>query len=102
MSDLIATRAIFAKVTYEGDREILEKNIHSIKMTIPSLYTFFEDMKYLEPCAKVLRALLPPKTKQSTYRGLMSIYIQPRDVLVEHSHNDLRVHNPEQPMRLGA
>lgn len=102
VSNLITTHSIFTRVSSQEDRDALKKNIHSIRTTIPSLYTFFEDMKYLEPCAKVLRALLPPRTKQSTYCGLTSIYRQPKDILVEHTHNDLRVHACERhAARLG-
>jgi hypothetical protein len=53
-------------------------------------------MKYLEPCAKVLKALLPSKTKQSVYRGLMGSYFEPPSLLVEHAYNDMRTHNTQQ------
>ena len=40
---------------------ILER-IRFIKYIIPSLYMFLEDTKYLEPYAKILKAILPAKS----------------------------------------
>ncbi|KAL9631872.1 MAG: hypothetical protein Q9164_005658 [Protoblastenia rupestris] len=37
----------------------------SIEHVIPSIHTFLEDTKYLEPPARILKELLPDKTKQS-------------------------------------
>lgn len=74
-------------------REQLRRNISLVKTPIPSLYTFFEDIKYLEPCAKVMKTLLPFKTRQSIHKSLMGSYFEQQDPLVEHAYDDLRVHD---------
>lgn len=39
--------------------------VHSI---IPSLHTFLEDTKYLDPCAKIFKQLLPRNSTRSVYQ----------------------------------
>ncbi|XTI91881.1 hypothetical protein V2W45_1246822, partial [Cenococcum geophilum] len=41
---------------------ILERLKNFLKR-IPSLYTFFKNIKYLKPCSKVVKRLLPNKFK---------------------------------------
>jgi hypothetical protein len=96
ISDAIDNNEIFPKIKDRESRNTLRRNICSLDNSVPSLQTFFEDMKYLEPCAKVLKALLPSKTKQSVCRGLMGSYFEPPILLVEHAYNDLRTHDTRQ------
>ncbi|KAK0972647.1 hypothetical protein LTR54_017522 [Friedmanniomyces endolithicus] len=44
---------------------------------VPSLYTFFEDLKCLEPAAKIIRKLLPPGEKTSLRSSLSAHYFAP-------------------------
>jgi hypothetical protein len=66
----------------------------SMSCLIPSLFTFFENLKYLEPCAKVLRGLLPPKQKRSIFEALSACYVSPDQLHVEYSHHDIRTQVP--------
>lgn len=93
ISDMMSTNKIFASVVDASERAKILANLKSVRFMIPSLFTFFEDLKYLEPCAKVLKALLPPRSKQSVTRGLMGSYFRQEKLLVEHANNDVRVHN---------
>ncbi|KAM0714194.1 hypothetical protein Q7P37_009981 [Cladosporium fusiforme] len=92
ISDLVAANKIFTRVTDAGQRGTILANLRSIQDMIPSLFTFFEDLKYLEPCAKVLKALLPPRGRQSVSRGLMGSYFQQEKLLVQHANGDTRTH----------
>lgn len=58
-------------------REQLLANLTSFDGMIPSLYTFFEDLKYLEPAAKIIRKLLPPGEKRSLRSSLSAHYFAP-------------------------
>jgi hypothetical protein len=89
ISDMMLTKKIFGTVADEEDRATILASLLSVRSMIPSLFTFFEDLKYLEPCAKVLKALLPPGTRKSLTRGLMGSYFQEEEVLVEHASKDL-------------
>ena len=51
-------------------RHRILKNILAIDYIIPSLYTFFEDTKWLEPCAKILRKIIPTNSKTSIRRSM--------------------------------
>lgn len=93
ISDMISTDKIFKRVTDERERASILAKLLSIRNMIPSLFTFFEDIKYLEPCAKVLKALLTPGTKKSVSRGLTGSFFQQEKVLIEHGSKDLRIHS---------
>ena len=53
-------RILFPTIEDPQARADLWTRICSFDYCIPSLYTFLEDTKYLEPCAKILKSLLPP------------------------------------------
>ena len=57
---------LFPKITFSTTRAQILQELLKILMLIPSLATFFEDSKWLEPVAKIIRKLLPPKCKKST------------------------------------
>ena len=58
-------RVLFPLVSEGSSRTQLLQNILGIDCMIPSLFTFFEDTKWLEPAAKIIRGLLPPGKKGS-------------------------------------
>ena len=60
------TRQLFPMVADLTLRSRLLQRVLEIPYMIPSLYTFFEDTKWLEPCAKILRSLLPPGCRENT------------------------------------
>ncbi len=49
----------------QPERDRLWERISSLECIIPSIYTFLEDTKYLEPCARVMKELLPLEDKES-------------------------------------
>ena len=57
--------------------------ISSIPCIIPSLHTFLEDTKYLEPCCKILREILPPRSKGTISQRFRRIHDRPLDASVE-------------------
>jgi Protein of unknown function (DUF3723) len=59
-------RILFPQISGEITRGQILNRILKIQERVPSLFTFFEDTKYLEPCAKALRFLLPPIPPRST------------------------------------
>ncbi|ERF68657.1 hypothetical protein EPUS_05718 [Endocarpon pusillum Z07020] len=59
-------RVIFPQISREITRGQILNRILETPERIPSLFTFFEDTKYLEPCAKALKFLLPPIQPRST------------------------------------
>ena len=57
--------ALFRSIGQVCERDRIWGAIMSLRCRIPSLRTFLEDTKYLEPCSKALRSLLPAKFKGS-------------------------------------
>lgn len=55
---------IFPAIPHRERSEIVAR-LRRIDRPIPSIFTFLEDAKYLEPCAKIMKALLPSGFKDS-------------------------------------
>lgn len=91
VTDLMADKSIFSKVRDDGDRMIIHSNLLESRM-IPSMFTFFENLKCIEPCAQILRNLLPEEEGRSLYVALRATYIRPSELYVEYAANDLRLH----------
>lgn len=91
---LFADRLIFEDCAGE-ERSKFQRNIFEIKGMIPTLHTFFEDIKYLEPCAKVMKGLLPTKSKRSIFQEFMGSYFPPQQLGVQHAYQDCRIHRME-------
>ena len=66
---------------------ILER-IRSIEYVIPSLHTFLEDTKYLEPCAKILKAILPAKSGRSLSQHFQALYNSQTGIKIQKSEFD--------------
>jgi len=49
--------------------------LEKITCIIPSLFTFLEDTKWLEPSVKVMRSILPPNCRESTYTAFSRIFL---------------------------
>lgn len=60
------TNQLFPMITDPTLRSQILQRVLETSCMIPSLYTFFEDTKWLEPCAKIMRGLLPPGCREST------------------------------------
>lgn len=85
---LMEDKIIFPQIINPDSRDHLLGNIKSISSMIPSLHTFFEGLKYLEPCCEILKSLLHPKLKKSIRQSLFASYSQPDQVLVESSKHE--------------
>ena len=62
---------IFSGVHARSRHGILAR-LRLIDRPIPSIHTFLEDIKYLEPCAKIMKALLPPGFRGSVETAFRS------------------------------
>ena len=49
----------------DAEKEAVLQNLLSVNLIIPSLFTFCEDTKYLEPCAKAIKMLIEPRGQAS-------------------------------------
>ena len=79
----MANREIFTSVHEESARQRLLSNILSLPLMIPSLHTFFENLKYIEPCCKILRILIGPKQTRSIRQELSKSWSHPADLVLE-------------------
>lgn len=57
------------------DRLAILDRVLAVPGRIPSLFTFLEDTKYLEPCAKAMRTLFPPKTGRTISMKMQNCYL---------------------------
>ncbi len=65
IKDLLLHREIFSSEAFNEQRSSILSRLQSVKHIIPSLHTFLEDTKYLEPCAKIMKSILPVRFKGS-------------------------------------
>lgn len=65
---------LFPMIQDPAARWRILNNFQNADCMIPSLYTFFEDIKWLAPCPKIIRALLPDGCRESTRRALSRCY----------------------------
>ncbi|KAL2048962.1 hypothetical protein ABVK25_010815 [Lepraria finkii] len=72
--DLMHRQILFPMITDEFRRARILNRLQESECMVPSLHTWFEDTKWLEPCAKILRDLLPPGCRRSTRRALTGCY----------------------------
>lgn len=61
-------RDLLPYLSDQAERDKLWIRICSVDCVIPSIYTFLEDTKYLEPCARVMKELIKPEAKQSVHQ----------------------------------
>lgn len=94
--NLMDTKAIFPRVTEAATRAKVLDNLLAVDVLIPSLRTFFENLKYLEPCAKIMRSLLTHKKIVSIKQALSGSYFHPADHCIEYGPGDTRLHVRQQ------
>lgn len=58
----------------DQERGIILENILSFRQTIPSLYTFFQDVRFLQACADSVKWLVKVTPGQSLYAALEECY----------------------------
>jgi Protein of unknown function (DUF3723) len=77
LHDQMDSHKIFKSVTEIPIRNTLWAALCEVDVLIPSLYTLFEDLKYLSLCRKVLVPLLPSPLEHSIFVSLRDIYDRP-------------------------
>ncbi|ELR03573.1 hypothetical protein GMDG_06231 [Pseudogymnoascus destructans 20631-21] len=77
---------IFSGFSLEA-RETIWSGLRTISGLIPSLYTFFEDLKYLEACAGSMRHLVMPSPKHTMQSALNSIFFGTNQLVVQDAHS---------------
>lgn len=78
-------RTIFPLVVDESLRQVLLPNIISISALIPSLRTFFETLKYMEPLCEILKRLIGNKMKDTIRESLLGCFFLPEKIIVQRS-----------------
>ncbi|PWW77235.1 hypothetical protein C7212DRAFT_343068 [Tuber magnatum] len=81
MEQEMDSKLLFSTITDISDRKAVRESIQQMRQ-IPSLFTFFEDQKYHEYCAKAFRSVIG--SPQGTIHECMS-HLYTRDGLA-HSH----------------
>ncbi|KAF2259650.1 hypothetical protein CC78DRAFT_410437, partial [Lojkania enalia] len=88
---LMESNQIFATLPDEpGIKNEILQSIKSVRCLIPSLRTFFENQKYLEPCCIILRTLLGESEKRSIWKGFSANYFRPPELYVQYSEQSTR------------
>ena len=84
---------IFSKASDEAKIMIRESLITTYDL-IPSLYTFLEDVKFIRPCAKLLKSLNDQPLKGSLRSMLRQLYVSPdpRSVIIQYSEQHYQKH----------
>lgn len=104
VKSLFRQRQIFSAVTDPSRRDLLQEAIQSQRCLIPSLRTFFENQKYLEPCSNILKILLDDTDRRSLWQSFRANFFQPESLQVQLSNSvdDLRVLDVGTSSRLEA
>jgi hypothetical protein len=77
---------IFSGFNLEG-RETIWSGLRTISGLIPSLYTFFEDLKYLEACAGSMRHLVMPSPKDTMRSALNNIFFGTNQLVIQEAYS---------------
>ncbi|KAL1629899.1 hypothetical protein SLS56_005169 [Neofusicoccum ribis] len=87
---MVASGHVFGEVTDQTARTTLLSHIISIPGLIPSLRSFFENLKYLEPCSNILKKMIPPRERRTIFQSLSGSYFAPNEQIVEHAEHRRR------------
>lgn len=82
---LIRSGEVFSSITNAQKRDAILSALLLTPGLIPTLTSFFENLKYLEPCCYILKKLLPTKEKRTIFQSLSASYAPPREQLLEYS-----------------
>lgn len=89
---LMKNKEIFPGVEYFHDRDDILTALKETKRLIPSLKSFFENQKYLEPCSLILKILLGESQKKYTlWNGFSANYFEPKEFSVQCTDNISRI-----------
>jgi hypothetical protein len=81
--DLMERRILFPSQSDNRIRQQLANNICASQGLIPSLWTFFETLKYLEPICEALKQLLGSGMKRTIRSSLMGHFFLPEKNMVQ-------------------
>ena len=56
---------LFSSPSFNAYRSDIFRRVRTVRYPIPSIHTFLEDTKYLEPCTRIMKTLLDGKFKGS-------------------------------------
>lgn len=78
-------REIFSSISSQQVRTGILARLRKIRHLIPSIHTFLEDTKYIEPCAQIMRGILPQSYRGSILEGFMLLH-NGQDTLYEQTN----------------
>jgi len=70
LSNLLREGKIFLGIRNQSQQQAIWENLSKINTSIPSVYSLFEDIKYLRPHAKIMKCLLGKSFKSSIRRSM--------------------------------
>ncbi|KAI0534967.1 hypothetical protein GGR58DRAFT_504754 [Xylaria digitata] len=89
---------LFPAIQGQGDRKRIWENLRSIPHLIPSLYSLFEDVKYLKAPAKIVRQLCPSSrfsTREAMWRIFTGMGLPSNEYSIQVWETDFRcLHGP--------
>ena len=59
LEELFRKRKLFPHIDNINDRRMIWENLQRVKVIVPSLFSFFEDVKYIRVPEKIMRKLFP-------------------------------------------
>ncbi|KAF2742028.1 hypothetical protein M011DRAFT_413421, partial [Sporormia fimetaria CBS 119925] len=96
--------ALFPAITDVESRDLIAERVLKTRCIIPSLRTFFENQKYLEPCCSILRALVGDELKKkSLWNAFSANFFQPDPFMIQYSEQSYSALNlpPKIQLELG-
>ena len=86
----IDTGSLLPQIIEPSVRARIKHSLAKINIYIPTIGTFLEDTKWLEPCAIIVHKHLAPKTKGSVLRHLYKLFRFPKAIPVECKGGEVR------------
>ncbi|KAF2023971.1 hypothetical protein EK21DRAFT_79763, partial [Setomelanomma holmii] len=83
VESLMSRGVLFPSQSDPRVRQSLLNNICSFSGLIPSLRTFFEMLKYLEPTCEALRKLLDTRLKSTIRSSLRGLFFEPEQLCIQ-------------------
>jgi hypothetical protein len=92
LKELVHENILFPEITEVETRESIWNNVSQTACLILSLYTLFEDLKLLNPCMKIIKALIDLPIKGSLYDMMFQHFSStnqaPREVVIQYTELD--------------
>jgi hypothetical protein len=83
VSVAIESGQLFPLLVDSRKRARLLASILDIQALIPTIQTFFDNLLYLEPCSKVMKGLLSPKSRLMVRLSFEAAFSNPLDHFIE-------------------